>query len=68
MFGLEMMLKSMGLEPEEVMSNMTNLVSLGERLEKHLSEIDARLARIEKAMGIVNPPSLTVIEGEAKNG
>ena len=70
--GMEMMIssaiKAAGVDPDEVMAKVDafigNVSFQLDRFGNRLDEIDARLARLEKAAGILHPSEPVTIEGE----
>lgn len=70
--GIEMMLKALGIDPNEIKAAMTDTIgklqsginSIGESLNtisENQKEINARLARLERHLGIPNEASMVPV-------
>lgn len=55
MIGAEMMLKSLGIDPEQIKKDVANIVQIGNSLDARLTAIASDLALIKAALGIQTP-------------
>jgi hypothetical protein len=61
MNGMEMMLKSMGIDPAKIQETMAALLNLANSVDTRLSAIENRLTAIETALSIPAPVDVPAI-------
>ncbi len=70
MNGMEMMLKSMGIDPAQIQQTMAAILQLANSVDGRLTAIENRLTAIEVALGIPAPEAIPAItqNNEVQNG